>query len=136
MRSYHPAKNPKIGIFLLCTVEKFKFSEWMIRTQPISLFKLFLLYPQEPKLKRIFEILWFLFYKISVFYPDWPKSWNSWTLGHFRNILRKLHLHSTSKDIFRQKIFLNSMKGLIRTFWQSWQNGTFEPMHGIQKSFG
>jgi len=91
--------------------------------------------PQEPKLKRIFEILWFLFYKISVFYPDWPKSWNSWTLGHFRNILRKLHLHSTSKDIFRQKIFLNSMKGLIRTFWQSWQNGTFEPMHGIQKNF-
>ena len=32
-------------------------------------------YSQEPKLKRIFEILWVLFEEISVFYSDWPKSW-------------------------------------------------------------
>ena len=30
---------------------------------------------QEPKLKRIFEIVWVLFENLSVFYSDWPKSW-------------------------------------------------------------
>ena len=39
MRSYHPAKFVKIWISLL----KFKFC-WVIRTQPISVLKLFLLY--------------------------------------------------------------------------------------------
>ena len=41
----------------------------------------------KPKLKRIFEILWDLFEKISVLYSDWPKSWIWQTLGHVRDIL-------------------------------------------------
>ena len=36
MRSYHPAKILKIWFFLLCTVEKFKFSEFLLHDKTIS----------------------------------------------------------------------------------------------------
>ena len=60
---------------------------------------------QEPKLKRIFEILWVLFEKISVFYSDLPKSWIWRSLGHVRNIFCTCHLHISSQKSFRQKKF-------------------------------
>ena len=49
MRSYHPAKFAKIWIFLLCTFRNSNFRKfcWVIRTQPISVLKLFLLYLDE-----------------------------------------------------------------------------------------
>ncbi len=94
---------------------------------------------QEPKLKRIFEILWVLFEKISVFQNEVPKSWIWWILEHVRNIFCKYHFHNTSKEVFQPKKFLNSMYGFksaILAIFQFWQNGTFEPMHGIQFFFG
>ena len=46
LRSYHQAKFAKIWIFLLCTFKNSNFHNfcWVIRTQPISVLKLFLLY--------------------------------------------------------------------------------------------
>ena len=47
MRSYHPAEIPKIWIFFYCAQWKksnFRNFCWMIRKQPISFLKLFLLY--------------------------------------------------------------------------------------------
>ena len=91
---------------------------------------------QEPKLKRIFETLWVLLKKISVFYYDLPKSWIWRTLGHVRNIFCKCYLYNASKEVFWPKFFLNSMhefKSVILAIFQFWQNGTFEPVHGIQK---
>ena len=66
-------------------------------------------YSQEPWLKRIFEILWVLFEKISVFYSDWPKSWIWQTLGHVRDIFCKCHFQNASKEVFRPKKNLNSI---------------------------
>ena len=89
---------------------------------------------QEPKLKRIFEILWVLLEKISVFYSDWPKSWIWQTLGHVRNIFSKCHLYNASKEVFWPKEFLNFMhryKSAILAIFQFWQNGTFGPVHEI-----
>ena len=91
---------------------------------------------QEPKLKRIFEILWVLFEKISVVYSDWPKSWIWRTLGHVTNIFWKCHLCNTSKEVFQPNFFLNSMYGFksaILPELKNCQNGTFEHVHGIQK---
>ena len=56
---------------------------------PILVFSL-ARYLQEPRLKRIFEILWVLFEKILVFYSDWPRSLIWWTMGHARNIFFKM----------------------------------------------
>ena len=95
-------------------------------------------YSQEPRLKRIFEILQFLFEKISVFYSEWPKSWIWLTLGHVRNIFCKCHLQKAPKEFFWTKKFLNSVhrfKSAILAIFQFWQNGTFELVHGIQKKF-
>ena len=52
----------------------------------LNLFSIPAMCSQKPKLKRIFEILWVLFEKISVFYSYWPKS--SWEerIFHFSNI--------------------------------------------------
>ena len=74
---------------------------------------------QEPKLKRIFEILWVLFEKISVFYSEVTKSWIWWTLGHVRNIFCQCHLHNTSKKVFRSKIFLNSIYGFKSAIYKN-----------------
>ena len=56
-------------------------------------------YSQEPRLKRMFEILWVLFEKISVFYSDWPKSWIWRTLGHVRDIVCKCHFRNTTRNL-------------------------------------
>ena len=61
---------------------------------------------QEPKLRRIFEILWVLFEKISVFYSKWPKSWIWRNLGQVVNIFSYSHFHNPSKECFWSKIFL------------------------------
>ena len=60
-------------------------------------------YSQEPRLKRIFEILWVLFEIISVFFSDWPKCWILRTLGNIRDIFCKCHLHNASKEVFWAK---------------------------------
>ena len=46
MGSYHPAKFAKIWIFLLFTLKNSNFCKfcWVMKTQPISVLKLFLLY--------------------------------------------------------------------------------------------
>ena len=93
---------------------------------------------QEPKLKRIFVILWVLFEKISVFYSDWPKTWIWQILGDVRNIFSKCHLHNASKEVFQPKEFLNFMHGFKSAILPeliNCQNGTFEPVHEIQKLF-
>ena len=93
---------------------------------------------QEPKLKRIFEILWVLFEKISVFQNEVPKSWIWWILEHVRNIFCKYHFHNTSKEVFQPKKILNSTHGFksaILAKLKNCQNGTFEPMHEIQNFF-
>ena len=76
----------------------------------------------------IFEILWVLFEKTSVFYSDWPKSWIWWTLGHVRIIFCKCHLHNPSKEVFWTKIFLNSMHGFKSTILPKLKNCQNEPM--------
>ena len=78
---------------------------------------------QEPKLKRIFEILWVLFEKISVFYSDWPKSWIWRTLGHVRIILCKFHLHNASKEVSRPNFFWIPCRGSKVPFWQFFNSG-------------
>ena len=47
--------------------------------------------------------------KLSTFYSDWPKSWIWRTLGHFRDIFCKCHIHNASKEVFQPKYFLNFM---------------------------
>ena len=52
----------------------------------------------------------------------------------------KCHLHNASKEVFHQKIFLNSMHGIknaILAIFQFWQIGTFEfdPVHEIKFFF-
>ena len=59
-------------------------------------------------------------------------------LGHVRNIFCKCHLHNASKKVFQSKILLNSMLGFksaILPELKNCQNGTFEPVHGIQIFF-
>ena len=64
---------------------------------------------QEPKLKRIFEILWVLFEKSLSLYFDWPKSRIWRTLEKVTNIFCKWHFHNASKEVFLPKKFLNFM---------------------------
>ena len=48
------------------------------------------------------------------------------------------HFHYASKEVFWPKSFLNFMHGFksaILAEWKNYQNGTFEPVHEIQKSF-
>ena len=70
---------------------------------------------QEPKLKRIFEILWVLFEKISVFYSYWPKSWI------WRNIFCKCHLQKALKEVFQPKKFWISCTSSKVPFCQNWK---------------
>ena len=57
-------------------------------------------YTQDPKLKRIFEILWDLFEKSAILYFYWPKSWIWRTLEKVMNIFCKWHFHNASKEDF------------------------------------
>ena len=84
-------------------------------------------YSQEPRLK--------FFLKFSVFYSDCPKSWIWRTLGHVQNIFCKYYLHNAWKKVFQPIFFLNSMHGFksaILAIFHFLQNGTYEPVHGIQ----
>ena len=102
MRSYHPAKIPKIWIFPLCT---------LIRTQPISLLKLFLLY-------RLFfkNIIWFFFLSsitylntqhlwcqktINVICDFFPRYFSyDWSLGHLISLCYTVALAHNEMSIF------------------------------------
>ena len=68
--SYHLAKIPKIWIFLLCTVEKnsnFQKFCWVIRTQPLSVLNMFLLYQ-----RRLWEVFWYSCnYTKKLEHPGW-----------------------------------------------------------------
>ena len=79
-------------------------------------------YSQEPRLKRIFEILWVLFEKISVFYSDLPKSWIWWTLGHVSDIFFVNFIFiMIRKKFFVLKSFWISYTGSNVPFWQNWK---------------
>ena len=78
---------------------------------------------QEPKLKRIFEILWVLFEKISVFYSYWPKSWIWRTLGHVIAIFVNVIFIMLQKKSFGQMNFWISYSGLKMPLWQLFDSG-------------
>ena len=110
-----------------CNIEPWKNKHFLILHSSL------VRYSWENKLKMIFEILWVLFEKISVFYSNWPKSWIWQDPG-----TSKCHLHNDSKEVFWPKDFLNFMHGFKSTILpelKNCQNGTFEPMHEIQKFF-
>ena len=78
MRSYHPAKILKIWIFYCAQWKNSNFRNfcWMIRTQPISLLKLFLLYIPSIKVRFFEKYIWKVFFfgleKAKYFF--WNKS--------------------------------------------------------------
>ena len=80
------------------------------------------------------------FWKISVFYFDLPKSWIWQTLGHFRNIFCKCHLHDASKKkSFGQKCFWIPCTGSKVPFWQFFNSGKMALLNLCMKfknSFG
>ena len=92
-------------------------------------------YSQKPKLKRSFEILWVLLIKsqfstLTDLNPVFGRPWDM--LGIFFVNFIFIALQKKSSSIF----FLNSMLGFkstILVIFYFWQNGTFEPVHGIQK---
>ena len=77
---------------------------------------------QEPKLKRIFEILWVLFEKSLSLYFDWPKSWIWQTLEKVMNNFSKWHFHNASKEVFWPKKILNFMHGIKSAILAEWKN--------------
>ena len=89
---------------------------------------------QGPKLKRSFDILWVLFEKISVFNPDWPKSWIWRTFGHARDIFCKCHPHNASKGVFSQNFF-EFHAWVQKCHFARIAKSTYQPFHGIQKDF-
>ena len=80
-------------------------------------------YSKEPKLKRIFEMLWVLFEKILSLYFGWLKSWTWRTLGHVLDTFRIWHFHNASKEVFWPNFFLNFKHGfksaisILAKFW-------------------
>ena len=89
-------------------------------------------------MKRIFEIPWVLFEKSANLYFDWPKYWIWRTLEQVTNNFSKWHFHNASKEVFWPKKNLNFMHGFksaILAIFPFCQNGTFEPVHEIQKFF-
>ena len=89
-------------------------------------------------MKRIFEIPWVLFEKSANLYFDWPKYWIWRTLEQVTNNFSKWHFHNASKEVFWLKKILNFMHGFksaVLAGWKNCQNGTFEPVHEIQKFF-
>ena len=58
---------------------------------------------QEPKLKRILEILWVLIEKSLNLVFDWPKSWIWQTTEKVMDIFCKWHFHNASIEVFWQK---------------------------------
>ena len=77
--------------------------------------------------------------KIPFLYFFLHKSWIWQTLGHVTKIFSYHHFHNASKECFWPKIFLNFMHGFksaILAKMKNCQNGTFEPVHGIQNFLG
>ena len=76
--------------------------------------------------------------KIPFLYFFLHKSWIWQTLGHVTKKFSYPHFHKASKECFWSKKFLNFMhrfKSAILTKLKNCQNGTFEPVHEIQKFF-
>ena len=76
--------------------------------------------------------------KSLTLYFDWPKSWIWPTLEQVMDIFCTWHFHNASKEDFWPKTFLNFMhrfKSAILAIFNFCQNGTFEPVHEIQKFF-
>ena len=89
-------------------------------------------------MKRIFEIPWVLFEKSAHLYFDrqTDRIWR--TLEQVANNFSKWHFHNAWKEVFWPKFFLNFMHGFksaILAECKNCQNGTFEPVHEIQKIF-
>ena len=78
-------------------------------------------YSQEPRLKRIFEILWVLFEKISVFYSDWPKSRIWRTLGMLTTFLVDVIFTTLQKKSFGLKKSWIPCMGSKVPFCQNWK---------------
>ena len=92
-------------------------------------------YSQEPKLQTIFEILWVLFEKISVFYvtdlnPGFGRPWDMLVIFFVNFIFIMLQKKSWPKEYLN---FIHGFKSAILAIFQFWQNGTFELVHEIQK---
>ena len=71
-------------------------------------------------------------------YFDWPKSWIWWTLEKVMNIFSKWHFHNASKGVFwpqKNFNFMHRFKSAILATFSLCQNGTFDPVHEIQKNF-
>ena len=76
--------------------------------------------------------------KIPFLYFFLHKSWIWQTLGHVTKKISCRHFHNASKECFWPKIFFNFMhrfKSAILAKMKNCQNGTFEPVHEIQKKF-
>ena len=86
-------------------------------------------------MKRLFEISWVLLEKSADLYFDWPKYWIWRTLEQVTNNFSKWHFHNASKVVFWLRKILNFMHGFILAKCKNCQNGTFEPVHEIQKKF-
>ena len=78
-------------LFFKSTLLFYKF-EYQKERHLLILLSMLARYSSEPKLKMIFEMLWVLFERISVFYNDWPRSWISQTLGHVMDILNVIFI--------------------------------------------
>ena len=93
---------------------------------------------------RIWKMGWIFFHhwtseKIPFLYFFLHKSWIWQTLGHVTKKNSYRHFYNASKECFWPKNFLNFMHGFksaILAIFHLCQNGTFEPMHEIQKFFG
>ena len=93
---------------------------------------------QEPKPTKKFQFSRWLFQKIPFLYFFLHKSWIWQTLGHVTKKFSYCHFHNASKECFWPKKILNFMHGFksaILAIFHFCQNGTFEPVHEIQKSF-
>ena len=93
---------------------------------------------QELKARKSFLFLRVNFQKIPFLYFFLHKAWIWQTLGQVVNIFSCCHFHNTSKECFWPKEFLNFIhrfKSTILAIFQFCQNGTFEPVHEIQKIF-
>ena len=70
--------------------------------------------------------------KILSLYFDWPKSRIWQTLGHVMDVFWIWHFHNASKENLN---FMHGFKSAILADLKNWQNGTFEPVHEIEKLF-
>ena len=100
-------------LFFKSTLLFYKF-EYQKERHLLILLSMLARYSSEPKLKMIFEMLWVLFERISVFYNDWPRSWISQTLGHVMDILNVIF-------IILQFFFSNFMHGFKSVIFATFQ---------------